>query len=304
MGYIYGQNLKDNREQNWQKVKSKIQEDTSKWNNLKLSLIGRKLIINQVMLSKIWYLAYVETPPKHIIQDIKITVYNFLWNFRKIRINMVTTTMPVTTGGLRIIDIETQCKAIKCAVISELLNDLQQQKVWTEIMLWHLNRFRNAKQGINLFKTYTPNTNRPNQEQFYIDLLVAWTALTNNDKVEPLTLAEIYNEPLFFNKNSITQKNQSEYLLRNPLPWARDHFRTIGDLCKKTEPGFISLEEFLSTNKMKEVRYIWKPKDFHDLIKPKDWKHKIKIGPPQPEESKVKIKHRTLRGKWIVAEVN
>lgn len=42
-----------------------MQKDISKWNNLKLSLIGRKLIINQVMLSKIWYLAYVETPPKH-----------------------------------------------------------------------------------------------------------------------------------------------------------------------------------------------------------------------------------------------
>ena len=62
-------------------AKSQIQN--TKRNNLKLSLIGRKLIINQVMLSKIWYLAHVETPPKHIIQDIKRTIYNFLWNFRK-----------------------------------------------------------------------------------------------------------------------------------------------------------------------------------------------------------------------------
>ena len=53
LGYIYGQNPKDNQEQNWQKIKSKILKDINKWNNLKLSLIGRKLIINQVMLSKI-----------------------------------------------------------------------------------------------------------------------------------------------------------------------------------------------------------------------------------------------------------
>ena len=117
---------------------------------------------------------------------------------------MVTTTMPIAAGGLGIIDIETQCKAIKCAVISKVLKDLQQQKVCTEIMLWHINRFRNAKQGINLFKTYIPNTNRSKQQQFYRDLLIAWTTLTNSDKVEPLTLAEIYNKPLFFNKNSIT----------------------------------------------------------------------------------------------------
>ena len=42
-------------------------------------------------------------------------------------------------------------------------------------MLWHLNTFRNAKQGISVFKTYIPNTNRGNkQEKFYRELLRAW----------------------------------------------------------------------------------------------------------------------------------
>ena len=215
-----------------------MQKDISKWNNLKLSLIGRKLIINQVMLSKIWYLAYVETPPKHIIQDIKRAIYNFLWNFSKIRINMVTTRKPITIEGLGIIDIETQCKGIKCAAIAKFLRDIQEQKVWAKTRLWHLNRFCNARQGINVFKTYIPNTNRSKQEQFYRDLLTAWTALTGNKKVEPLTLVEIYNKPLFFNKNSIKQNNQSEYVLRNPPPWAGEHFRTTGDICKKNRTWF------------------------------------------------------------------
>lgn len=138
------------------------------------------------MLSKMWHLAYVETPPKSIITDIKRAIYNFLWNFKKIRVNMVTTAMPGNTGGLAVIDIETQCKVIKSAVISKFLRDLP--KVWTEIMLWHLNRFRNTQQGINVFKTYIPNTNRTNIEQFYRDHLTVWTDLTNNEKEEPLTL--------------------------------------------------------------------------------------------------------------------
>ena len=101
--------------------------------------------------------------------------------------------MPKKDGGLGIIDIETQCKAIKCAILSKFLKDIQNDKQWTEIMLWHLNRFRDAKQRINLFKTYIPNTNKGNkQEQFYKDLLTAWTELTNNEKVDPITLTEIY----------------------------------------------------------------------------------------------------------------
>ena len=117
-------------------------------------------------------------------------------------------------------------------------------------MLWHLNRFRNAKQGINVFKTYIPNTSGTKTGQFYRDLPTASTDLTNNEKVEPLTLAEIYNEPLFFYKKSLRQNNGSEYLLRNPPSWAREFFQTVGDICSKTQPGFIPMEEFLAqTNK-------------------------------------------------------
>ena len=219
---------------------------------------------------------------------------------------MATTTMPVNIGGLAIIDIETQCKAIKCAVIAKLLRDLPKRKVWTEIMLWHMNRFRNAKQDIHVLKTYIPNTNRAKIEQFYRDLFTAWTDLTNNERIEPLTLSEIYNEPLFYNRNSIRQNNQSEYLFKNPPPWAREFFRTVGDICCKTRPGFIPMEEFLSANKLRVVRYNPKPKDLYELIKliPDDWKRKIESDNTQSEDSKIKIKHRTSKGKWAVVEVN
>ena len=79
-------------------------------------------------------------------------------------------------------------------------------------MLWYLNRYRDAKQGINVFKTYIPNTNRGNREERFLrDLLTAWTDLTNNEKIDPITLPEIYNEPLFFNASSITSNSKSEY---------------------------------------------------------------------------------------------
>ena len=48
LGYICG-----NEYENWFKVKTKIQKSINKWNSLKLSLIGKKTVINQVLLSKI-----------------------------------------------------------------------------------------------------------------------------------------------------------------------------------------------------------------------------------------------------------
>ena len=64
------------------------------------------------MLSKIWYLAYVEKPPTDIIQNIRKDVLDFLWNYRKVRANRNTITLPIEMVGLAIIDIVTQCETI------------------------------------------------------------------------------------------------------------------------------------------------------------------------------------------------
>ena len=110
-------------------------------------------------------------------------------------------------------------------------------------------------------KRYIPNRNRGRKQRFYRDLLTAWTDLINNEKVDPTTLSEIYNEQLFFNASSITHNNQFEYLMKIPTPWARERFWMVGDICKKNAPGFISMGELLSTNAQKTFRYGPKSKD-------------------------------------------
>ena len=46
--------------------------------------LGKKILINQFMLSKILSLAYVEKPPTDIIQNIRKDILDFLWNYRKV----------------------------------------------------------------------------------------------------------------------------------------------------------------------------------------------------------------------------
>ena len=119
-------------------------------------------------------------------------------------------------------------------------------------MLWHFNRFRDAKQGINLFKTYIPNTHRGNkQEKFYKDLLTAWTDLTNNEKVDPTTLSEIYNEPLFFNTGSTTQTNQSKYLMKKPPPWTREFSKRWKIYARKLCPASYRWKNFCAQTRIK-----------------------------------------------------
>ena len=123
------------------------------------------------------------------------------------------TTMPIAVGGLAIIDIEMQCKVLLCSIVAKLIKDIPQNKVWTELMLWHLNRFCNAQEGINTFKTFVGNVYRSQQERFYRNLLTGWSNLTENELPEPTMLQKIHNEPLFLNPKSENKKNSSRYLL-------------------------------------------------------------------------------------------
>ena len=57
LGHTYRHNTIRTGEENWKKICKKIREDIRNWGHLQLSLIGRKILINQVKLWNIWYLS-------------------------------------------------------------------------------------------------------------------------------------------------------------------------------------------------------------------------------------------------------
>ena len=67
------------------KVSENITKKIHLWNRVRLSLRGRKLIINQILLSKLWYIGQIYTIPKYIKKEIEKRIYDFLWEGKKIR---------------------------------------------------------------------------------------------------------------------------------------------------------------------------------------------------------------------------
>ena len=55
-------------------------------------------------------------------------------------------------------DIETQYKAIQSSVLAKFIKQKNQYKTWIDLILWNLNHYRKAKQGVSIFKTYVNNT--------------------------------------------------------------------------------------------------------------------------------------------------
>ena len=80
-----------------------------------------------------------------IIKNIRKDICDFLWNYRKVRVNRNTIILPIEMGGLPIIDIETQCEATQCSILVKFIKKKNQNKTWTDLILWHLNQYREAK---------------------------------------------------------------------------------------------------------------------------------------------------------------
>jgi hypothetical protein len=58
----------------------KIQQKLTYWSSVHLSLVGRRIIINSILLSTLWFCVCVWGGSLKVIRNIKAVVRNFLWS--------------------------------------------------------------------------------------------------------------------------------------------------------------------------------------------------------------------------------
>ena len=143
------------------------------WNRLRLSLRGKKLIINQTLLSKLWCIGQTYTIPKYIKKQIEKMTFDFLWEGKKIRPPRHLVQLPIWKGRLGILDIDTQLNSLKNKWIQRLLNS--NNALRKNLMLYQLNLNLKSNQGLALFRlnqilqsTRHSNLQNNNNEDFFI----------------------------------------------------------------------------------------------------------------------------------------
>ena len=62
----------------WDKISENITKKIHLWNRIRLSLRSRKLVKNQILLSKLWYKGQLYTIPKYIKTENERRIYDFL----------------------------------------------------------------------------------------------------------------------------------------------------------------------------------------------------------------------------------
>ncbi len=97
------------------------------------NLKGKVLVINALMLSKIWYVLSVNSLPNEYVKRIKESVLDFLWGKGRAKIAYDTLIGGNEKGGLGLLDPLLRMKTLRVKVVKHFV-DVKRKAMWKNVM--------------------------------------------------------------------------------------------------------------------------------------------------------------------------
>ena len=113
-----------NSQMNFNLKVQKLQTNLDIWKSRGLTLYGKVLIIKSLGLSSLIYSISNVNVPKEIVSMVKDKMIRFLWKNKKGKIKRTSMYQDLSTGGLRMVDIELTIKSLRLAWIKRLLLEI------------------------------------------------------------------------------------------------------------------------------------------------------------------------------------
>ena len=115
LGYPFGIDIPQKEKE--AKMFSQIRKHLLRWSASKLSLAGRIMVNNQVVLASIWYLASCTDFSGKSLKLVRAAVRNYMWSGKldaraRARVKWTTAVLPIVRGGVKILDPEWQTSAL------------------------------------------------------------------------------------------------------------------------------------------------------------------------------------------------
>lgn len=107
-----------NQSLNWDKIKKNIKTRATFLSARNLSIRGKAILANTLLLSKAWLVGRIYPPPTRITKKIHKTIFEYIWNKGHEPIAREPLFRPVTEGGIGLLNLEEQCAALQILDIS------------------------------------------------------------------------------------------------------------------------------------------------------------------------------------------
>ena len=204
LGYPFGLNLP--QRENDGKMLGQIRKHLAKWANHPLSLAGRIMIANQVVLSSIWYFASYTDYSGKAVKIAKATVKNYIWSGKqkscaRAKVRWDTVVLPIVRGGVKVLDPQWQASALLIKLLVRRLSvgyepwkslvrfrvaqsQQSRRERWPSHSNWIMNARTLVKQGSTMWQ----------------GVVKAWNSIQAElEQHDPTTWDEIIRQPFFGN---------------------------------------------------------------------------------------------------------
>ena len=213
LGIHFNNDTEMTQRYNITKCIQKMENNVKIQNQRHLSLKGKTIIINTILLSKLWYVCSVFPLPKDLLQEINKIIYTFLWNNKNPEpIARETLFLPRERGGLGILVPSIESQALRTKYLLQLGKE-NNTNIWTYLgRYWVASKIHNFTPEWNFLKRNTyPKNYDPYIPKFYDDIIKLTKTNIKEIKKKQTTTKNIYSTIV----NSLTKN----YLLACEARW-------------------------------------------------------------------------------------
>ncbi|CAM4579648.1 unnamed protein product [Lepidochelys kempii] len=197
--------------ENWQNLEGGVIERIRKWTRLLrcLSLRGRALVLNQLVLSTLWYRLNTLAPAPGFLTHLRRLILEFFWSgMHWAPVGVLH--LPLKEGGQGLKCLYTQVRVFRLQALQRLFYSAR-SSTWSILALAFLRRFQGLRYDRQLF--YLSPRGFPRDISgllvFYQDLLRTWKLFLTTRSVAAIVGADLLTEPLLPNPQLRVQVAES-----------------------------------------------------------------------------------------------
>ena len=205
LGFPFGLRIPQQKKDG--KMLSHLRKHLFKWSNQKLSLAGRIMISNQVVLSSIWYLASCTDLSGKALKQARALVRNYMWPGRKesrtrARVKWDTAVLPIVRGGIKILDPQWQTSALLVKLLMRGLSvGYEPWKVLVRYRVAQTRQSRRGKWPSHANWIMNARTLVKQGSTMWQGVMKAWSTIQSGlEQQNPSSWAKIMRQPLYGNR--------------------------------------------------------------------------------------------------------
>ena len=233
LGVYLGPKKKMCEQLNWANKISKIKTLIHLWSQRKLTLKGKAIVWNTLLITKLWYIVSTINVPNWIEKEIQTLFNTFMWGGKIPLIKYSTIVGDKLSGGLNVQDVSMKKNAFRIKLLKKYYdNDLK--FIWKYTMSVFLSKYMSMDLTTNIFNIVYNKTDLTAMNPFYAELLSAWDIVTEGKRHFHLDINDILLEPLFNNPHI---KYKEKLLIFNSF--IDSGIITVADIAYEVKPGFL-----------------------------------------------------------------